>query len=171
MLLSMDLSGYRGNLHRMGAVQPFAFLADILGPNVADHLELHGDDVQFLCGFLPHAYKRLSATADLLPLGNVVYYVLARKISREGSSAPFGSSVSGNLNCPLRLLGFRCTLGFVKKNALLHLLLGEPFAAAAKDLVAKESQLLLQYGGPAAQQGVLFLKADNQLLKPLDVRG
>jgi hypothetical protein len=79
--------------------------------------------------------------------------------------------VSGNLNCRLRLLGFRRTLRFIKKNALFRLLFGEPFAAAAEDLVPKKSQLLLQHGGSAAEQGVLFLKADNQLLKPFDVRG
>jgi hypothetical protein len=49
--------------------------------------------------------------------------------------------------------------------------LGESFASTAEDLVAKKPQLLLQHSGSAAKERDFILKADNQLLKPLDIRG
>jgi hypothetical protein len=100
-----NLSRNGGNLHRVGAVQPLALLADVFEPNVVDDLQLGGNDIKLLRGFLPHAYQRRPATADLLAFGNVVHHLLAKQIGRKGPPPSFGSLVSSDLDRCLRRRG------------------------------------------------------------------
>src|SRR5208283_5066185 len=140
-------------LHWMGSVQPFADLADILGSNVNDHLQLDRADIQLLRCFRPHAYQRRSAATNLLALGNVMHHLLAKKIRRQGSPPAFGSLVSRDLDrCFPRRGYLRCVPDFIEENALLLLLFGESLASTTEDLVAEKPQFLLQHRGSAAEE-------------------
>ena len=122
--------------------------AGVLGPNVADHADLRGLEVQLLKNFFPDTYQGSSVGgADLLLIGQVVHDLYPRQRCGKLPAATLAALVGGDRNA----LG--CALGgpgegfcLVEQPCLIRVALFRwgLFGGAAEDLRLEPAVLFLE---------------------------